>query len=500
VKRTHRPYVLAAILLASFMAAIESNIVATSMPSIAAKLGGVSLYSWVFSSYLLMQAVSVPIYGKLADLFGRKPVFMAGLAIFLIGSLLSGLAWSMPSLIGFRFLQGLGAGAVLPLAITLVGDLYSLEERGRVQGYTASVWGISSIVGPLSGALIVQYLDWSWVFWVNLPLGVVAMALAGLYLHEAPSHKHPRIDYAGAVLLFVTLSLLMLLLTHSADWPAVALGALALGVAAGAWLFIWRERRAPEPVVRLDLWKTPLIALANGATLAAGIAMVGMVSFLPTYVQGALGTTALVAGFTLSAMSVGWPLASTITGHVLVKVGTRRLSRGGGLAVLAGALVIALGAGYGPPVAAAGSFIMGMGLGVLNTAYVVSIQTTVPWAERGAATASNLLMRILGNALGAALFGGMLNALFQRRLVAQGLAGGYSVDSVQRVLDGSGHIEPAVAAVLRDALSSSLHGVFWGVVVAGLVTVVVSLKMPEINLSREGGDAGKGAAKPSGAK
>jgi len=485
VRRTHRPYVFAAIIMAMFMAAIESNIVATSMPSIAAKLGGVSLYSWVFSSYLLMQAVSVPIYGKLADLFGRKHVFIAGIAIFLAGSLLSGFAWSMPSLIAFRFVQGLGAGAVLPLAVTLVGDLYSLEERGRVQGYTASVWGISSIVGPLSGALIVQYLDWSWVFWVNLPLGVVAIALVGLYLHEGSAHQHPRIDYAGATLLFATLSVLMLLLTHSADWPAAAIAGLAAVVIVGAALFIRQERRAPEPVMQLDLWKNPLIARANAATLTAGVVMVGIVSFLPTYVQGALGTTALVAGFTLSAMSVGWPVASTVTGHVLTRIGTRRLSRFGGLAVFAGALIIAFGAQAGPLVGAAGSCIMGVGLGTLNTTYIVAIQTSVPWAQRGGATAANLLMRILGNALGAALFGGVLNALFQHRLTAQNLAGGYSVDSVAQLLgggDGGSSVDAATARVLREAFAFSLHGVFWGVVIAGALTLLISLQLPEVKL------------------
>ena len=183
-RKTHRPLVLAAIMTAMFMAAIEGTIVATSMPSIVARLGGVALYSWVFSSYLLMQAVTVPIYGKLSDLFGRKRVFIAGILIFLAGSVLCGFAWSMPSLVAFRFLQGFGAGAVQPLAITLVGDLYAIEERGRTQGYIAGVWGVSSVVGPLSGALIVQNLHWSWIFWLNLPFGLLCIALVTRFLHE----------------------------------------------------------------------------------------------------------------------------------------------------------------------------------------------------------------------------------------------------------------------------------------------------------------------------
>ncbi len=496
VSRTHRTYVFVAIILTMFMAAIEASIVATSMPSIVARLGAISLYSWVFSSYLLMQAVSIPIYGKLADLFGRKHVFIFGIAVFLVGSVLSGFAWSMQTLIAFRFIQGIGAGAVLPLAITLIGDLYTLAERGRVQGYIASVWGISSIVGPLSGALIVQYASWSWVFWVNVPFGLVAIVLVSVYLHEGVGRKQHHIDYPGATLLLVTLASLMLTLTHAADWGLGAVGALLALTLVSGGLFFRQERRAPEPVINLALWKTPLIPLANAATLVSGIAMVGVITFLPTFVQGALGATALVAGLSLSAMSIGWPLASTIAGHMLVKVGTRRLSHLGGAAVFAGPVVITLFGASGAPAAAAGAFLLGVGLGILNTIFIVAIQTSVPWAQRGAATASNLLMRILGNALGAAVFGGVLNFLLQRNIAAGGLTGRFSIDSVQGLLGGgaldaaSGApadalLTGAAGAALRAVLTASLNGVFWGVVIAGAITLAITLRMPDVRLDAE---------------
>ncbi len=467
--------------MAMFMAAIEATIVATAMPTIAAKLGGLALYSWVFSAFLLMQAVTIPIYGKLSDLFGRKHVFIAGILVFLAGSTLCGMAWSMPALVAFRFVQGIGAGAVQPLATTLIGDLYTLEERGRVQGYISSVWGVSAIVGPLAGALIVQYTSWAWVFWANLPFGVVTIALASLYLHEEVEPKKPSIDFAGAGLILAGLVALMLALTQGGHWGISAALSLLAFAAAVLWLFVRQERRAPDPIMHLELWKDRLIALANAATLCAGIAMIGVISFLPPFVQGVLGESALVAGFTVCAMSVGWPIASVTTGHLLLRAGTRRLARIGGAAVLAGSLVIALGAGRGPGVAGLGSFVMGAGLGVLNTTFIVSIQTSVGWSRRGVATASNMLMRILGNTLGAAVFGGALNFALRRELAA-GRAGALPMnEGVRDILAGA-----APLGGLHSGLSAGLHIVFWGVVLFAVMTVAASWFVPGHGM-REGG-------------
>ncbi len=489
VGKTRRPFVLAAIVMAMFMAAIEGTIVATSMPSIVAKIGGVHLYSWVFSAFLLMQAVTVPIYGKLSDLFGRKRVFIAGILIFLAGSMLCGLAWSMPSLVAFRFLQGFGAGAVQPLAITLVGDLYTLEERGRVQGYIASVWGLSSIIGPLSGALIVQHLHWSWIFWMNVPFGLLCIVLVARYLHEDVLRKKNSIDYTGAALLLLTVSALMLGLTHGGDWGAAALSGLAaVTLLAGAVLFL-QQRRATDPILHLDLWSNRLIAVANVGTLTAGIAMIGLISFLPTFVQGVLGGSALTAGFALCAMSIGWPIASVVTGHIIVRVGPRLLARIGGGALVVGSVAVALFASSGAVAAGLGSLVVGVGLGVLNTTFIVSIQTSVAWAQRGAATGTNMLMRILGSALGAAIFGGVLNTSMQRYLDVRGLGDSVSLDGIQSLLSGAvqvAAIPPGLVAILRDGLASSLHLVFWGVAAAGVVTLIIVSGMPAVRLGASG--------------
>ena len=469
--------VLAALILAMFVAAIEATIVATAMPSIVAQLGGLALYSWVFSGFLLMQAVTIPIYGKLSDLFGRKPVFLAGLLVFLFGSALCGFAPSMSALVAFRFIQGMGAGSVQSIATTLIGDLYSLEERARIQGYVSSVWGISAIVGPLAGALIVQHGSWPWVFWLNLPFGILTMVLLELFLHEEVKPREASIDYAGAAWLLVSLLALMLGLTQAGRWGVAGAAGLMAAAAAAFALFIRQERRAPDPIMHLELWHQSVIAFANVATLCTGIAMIGVITFMPIYVQSVLGDSALVAGIALCAMSIGWPLASVITGRLLTRVGMRPLARIAGAIVLVAALLVALAIERGAAVAAAGSFIMGVGLGVLNATVIVAIQSSVGWAQRGVATASNMLMRILGNTLGAALFGGVLNFMVRRG------AGPSAMQSLQDVLS-AGSVHPA-------SLASGLELVFWGVVAFSAFALAACWMIPEHHLGAMRRPAGK---------
>lgn len=496
-RQTRRSLVLTALVVTMFLAAIEGTIVATAMPSIASRLGGFSLYSWVFSSYLLMQAVTTPVFGKLADLYGRKPVFLAGVSIFLVGAALCGFANSMGMLVGFRFVQGIGAGAVLPISVTLAGDLYSLHERGRVQAYLSSVWGISSILGPLAGGLIVQHLHWHWIFWLNLPFGIISLVMIGLFLHEKVEQRERSVDYVGAALLLIGLSALMLALTQAEAWGASRALLLGAGGLALLGLFYRQQGSAPDPMMHLELWENPIIRRGNLAILCAGIAMIGLITFLPTFVQGVLGRSALVAGFTLSAMSIGWPIASVIAGRTLVRFGVRALVRTGGVFVTVGATIVAIFAAQSPLHAGLGAFLMGMGFGLLNTTYIVAIQTSVPWAQRGVATSTNMLMRNLGNAIGAAMLGGVLNIRLASYIEARGLGSSISLDTVRDLIQHrEGIASPAVGGqalgVLRDGLAGSLVLVFWIVAAFALAVLLISARVPDLHPDQVNQDARAG--------
>lgn len=485
-RSTKRPFVLGAILLGMFMVAIEGTIVATAMPSIVAELGGFARFSWVFSIFLLMQAVTIPIYGKLADLIGRKPVYTFGAALFLIGSALCGYAQSMTQLILYRFIQGIGAGAVQPIATTIVGDLYPLEERGKIQGYLSSVWGISSIIGPALGGVFVQYLSWSWVFWVNIPFGLLSVYGIWRYFHETVEKKKHPIDYRGAMWLVVWVSALMLILTEGGSrypWVSVPIVSLSVLGVTGFIAFLRQEATSPEPMLPLDIWKNRFISVANTASLTTGIVMIGVSTFLPTFVQGVLAHSPTVAGFALSVMSIGWPLASTITGKLLVRIGFRLPTFIGALALIAGAVVLlTLTPNSSPVWAGVGSFAIGVGMGFTATTFIVAIQNLVTWEQRGVATASHLFMRTLGTTIGAALLGGVLNSRLHAYLTKQGETIELPLDfDVTHFLFNPGQrmqLPPEALEILQKGLYLSLHSVFWGILAVAVLTLIVIAFFP----------------------
>ena len=477
--KLRRPLIVGAVMAATFMIAVEATIVSTAMPQIAGQLGDLHLYSWVFSAFLLTQTATTVVFGKLADLFGRKPVLLAGIGIFLLGSMLCGFAWSIPSLIVFRMIQGVGAGAIQPISITVIGDMYSVQERGKIQAYLASVWGISSVLGPLAGGLIIQHLSWAWVFWINVPVGLAAAAGFVVFLHEGGTREHRSVDVAGAALFTVAVASLMLALTEAGTASAGTLASIALVVCiVSTVLFVLQERRAADPMMAFSLWAKRPIATANAATLLAGMAVIGLTTFLPMYVQGVLGRSPLVAGFTLTMVVLGWPVGATIAARNFARFGLRTMLLVGSALLPIGAVAfVVLGPGTSPVIAALGSVVMGLGMGFLSTTAIVIVQDSVGYGERGSATASNIFSRNLGSTLGATILGMVLNIS-----LAHHGSGGVQPDQLRGLLDGRGGL--AADAAMRAALGSSLHLTFWGVFLIALLTTAAATLVPRITLSQ----------------
>jgi EmrB/QacA subfamily drug resistance transporter len=488
--KTRRSLVIASIMASMAMVAIEATIVSTAMPQIVTQLGGLHLYSWVFSSFLLAQTAMTVVFGKLADLYGRKPTVLAGIAIFLAGSLGAGFAWSMPAMIVFRLIQGVGAGAIQPVTLTIVGDLYPAHERGKIQGYLASVWAIAAVIGPMAGGLLIRDLSWSWIFWINVPIGIASAFGFIAFLHEHEAHTQPSIDFAGAALFTLAIGALMLGLTDASDAGASSARVLAEFAlsAIGGVLFVLQERRAPDPMISFVLWAHRPIAASNVATVLSGMALMGLTSFLPMYVQGVLARSPVVAGLALTMIMLGWPAGATFTARTFHRLGLRRTMLVGSLFLPLGAVFFAtLGPHSSPVMAGIGSLVMGLGMGITSLSALILIQEIVRPSERGSATASNLFSRNLGSTLGAAMFGAVLN---------YGLAhapGAHAIDpgALRQLLDAAsgaggapapGAVTPADAAV-RLVLHHSLHLTFSSILLIALLAVAALLFVPAVKLA-----------------
>jgi EmrB/QacA subfamily drug resistance transporter len=486
-----RSLILAACMMATFMTAVESTIVATAMPTIVATLGDFHLFSWVFAVYLLFQAVSIPIYGRLSDLYGRKQVFFSGAGIFLLGSTLCGFAQGMLALITFRALQGMGAGAIQPVAYAIVDDIDTPAERARVQGFLSGVFGVSAIVGPTLGAFLVEHASWSVVFWVNLPVGAVAMAMLAAFLREQPHEKAPRIDYLASFLLMVGAGALMMAMIQSARLSAWLLAiCIAVGVAALTAL-VRHERLAPAPMLPLRFWSNRVIALGNFGSFAIGAVMMSVTAFLPIYVQGVMGRDASATGVVLGIMSVSWAIASVAAARLMIRTSYRISAMfGGAMLALGSAVLVAMTPADGPIWAAAGALLVGLGMGSCNTTYLVSVQGAASVRERGAATASNMFMRIVGQSTGAALFGALVNAGIAHYAPDAGEVAARLMEPALR------HgLEPVELAPLAAALAAALRNVHVVGALVGLVALFLGSRLPAALSPTTGADKYPGVSR-----
>ncbi|MCL7428603.1 MFS transporter [Streptomyces sp. YS415] len=472
-----RGAVVAALMLAMALAALDSTIVSTAVPQIVGDLGGFSYFSWLFSGYLLAVTVSLPVYGKLSDTFGRKPVLVAGAAVFLLGSLLCALAWNMGALIAFRIVQGLGGGALQGTVQTLAADLYPLKERPRIQARLSTVWAVSAVAGPGVGGLLAAYADWRWIFLVNLPVGAVALWLIVRHLHE-PDRKasgaqerktRARVDWAGAVAVFACGGVLLTALVQGGvAWPWLSAPSIALLATGGALVavVVLVERRAAEPIIPGWVWRRRTIAAVNLALGALGLLMVAPTVFLPTYAQSVLGLGPVAAGFVLSVWTLSWPVSAALSQHVYRRIGFRDTAL---LGMAAAALILFAfpflpypGQAWQPTLL---MLLLGGALGLFQLPLIVGVQSTVGWSERGTTTASVLFCRQTGQTLGAAAFGAVANGVLATRL-----GGASDLDSVTGAL-GPG----AATEATRHAIADAVHAVYLGAACAAALAFLVLL-------------------------
>ncbi|MFT3776292.1 MAG: MDR family MFS transporter [Minicystis sp.] len=472
-RRTNRAVTVIGLVLALAMGALEATVVSTAMPSVVGDLGGIELYAWVTTAYLLTSSITVPIYGKLADIYGRKPVLLFGIAVFLLGSAASGAAATMTQLIVFRALQGVGAGSMQPVAMTVVGDIFDVSERARIQGVFGAFWGLFGFIGPAIGSFCVEHLTWRWVFYLNLPFGVAAAAILIFALHEEIEKRPHVLDIKGALLLMAGLTLL--LLATSGAVPRLGVWA-GLGAAALLVVFLFVERAAAEPVLPLPLFARPIMLNASITGAIVGGAMLATTTFIPLFVQGVLHGTPMQAGMAFTPMLVGWPVASTLSGRFIPRVGFRPLIRGGlAITAIAGVGLAFFGERYGLRGLRVMTGLFGVGMGMSNTALVIAVQSSVGWDQRGIATASTMFFRTIGGALAVSGMGGVLNAVLAS-------TPGISHDLASRVLrpEGVRDLDPDLLARVGDALARGVGWIFWLIAGSTVTAFVVSLWFPAL--------------------
>ena len=464
-----RRWITAGLLLGMSLGALEATVVSTAMPTVISTLGGLAHYSWVFSAYLLTSTAAVPIWGRLSDQYGRRRIYLTGVAIFLLGSLMCGASTSMLQLILSRCVQGLGAGCIIPLSMTIVGELYTLVERPRTQAVFSGVWGVASIAGPLVGGYITDYLNWRWVFFLNLPFGLLAAAVIASAYPASKRATSVQVDWLGAGLMFSGISTLLIALgdeTPGGVWVWV----LSTVVLLGAFLVV--ERRAPEPILPLDLFATPVIARSLAVVFLVGVALFGAIAFIPLFVQAVRGGTATQAGQAITPLFLGWVVMSIVGARATVLLGYRTVSITGSVLMTIGFVGLTLvHSDSSRWILLSSCTVIGAGMGTQMLSLLLAVQHGVDRSRLGIATALNQFSRSIGAAIGVAAMG----AVLARGLSGLDLPGGANA----LVANGA-----ALSAPVREQFATALHQVFVSGAIVSAAGLLATLFLPSIDFSR----------------
>jgi EmrB/QacA subfamily drug resistance transporter len=486
--------VTAGIMLSLFLASMESTVVATAMPTVVGQLGGLEHFSWVFAAFMLTSTTTVPLYGKLSDIYGRRRLYVFAMALFLAGSILSGMANTMTQLIAARALQGIGAGGVMPLAFIMIGEMFTLRQRANMQGFFSGVWGVSSIIGPLLGGFLVDQLSWRSVFYINIVPGLLAAGLVAFAWQDHPrAQERPPIDYAGAALLSGSVLSLLLGLVQIGTLLGWVLISLAVVLAIALY---WVERRAADPVLPVPLFRDRLFSTAVMHGVLTGWAMFGSISFIPLFVQSVLGTSATQAGITVTPMLLGWVTASITGMRLIIKVGYRTLGRIGTSLVAIGALLMTLiGADSSQLMLMSFITLMGIGMGLSIPSFLVAVQSSVERHQLGTATSTLQFSRSIGGTLGVSAMGAALSMRLASNLGKAGL----DPSLVNDLLDPLGTTQVAAASGVRLALANAIHLVFLIAFVAAGLALVIAFMTPHRELEKEAPLASEGGTTLSSA-
>jgi len=486
---THRQImvVFSGLLLGIFLAALDQTIVSTALPTIVGELGGLDHLSWVVTAYMLTSTASAPLYGKISDLYGRKIVFQAAIVIFLVGSVLAGVSQSMAQLIAFRAIQGLGAGGLIVMAMTIVGEILSPRERGRYQGYIGSVFALSSIGGPLLGGFFVDHIGWRWVFYINLPIGLAALVVTGLVLNIDSYRQEHRLDYRGAAALVAGVSCALLVTVWGGTeyaWGSPTILGLSAAALILLGLFIAQERRATEPILPLRLFRNKVFTITSGIGFIVGLGMFGAIVFLPMFLQVVIGVSATNSGLLLVPMMAGVITGSIGSGRRITKTGRYKRYPVAGTAIMTVGLFLlsTMGPTTTLPTASVYMAVFGFGLGLVMQVLVIAVQNSVELSDLGVATSSTTFFRSLGGSFGTALFG----AIFANRLAANLLValppGSGPPGDLTRSPALIAALPPELHEPVVDAFSNALTLVFAVGIPFAVAAFALVLVMPELPL------------------